>query len=391
MMAHGNPDRDLTAGLVLSGGGARGAYQVGVIKALSEALPGPSPFPVITGVSVGAINAAVLAEGADDFPKAARKLEDLWRSLSCAQVFRCDARALYGRLGKWGLALALSWTGTQPPRSLFDASPLAALLKREIDFRRVGRMIDEGWLSALGVTASSYATGFSTTFFQAAPSISGWRRSRRDGVPAAITVDHILASSALPGIFEARQIGQQWYGDGALRQTAPLSPAIHLGCDRMFLIAARDDDPEETIDDYDPVCYPSLGVLGGQLLDIIFNDNLDADQERLERINRTLGTMRRDRRGRTALRNLGTLMVRPSVDVRGIAGQHLREIPWAVKTVLGTIGGLKSPFVLPSYLAFESGYIGTLIDLGYRDTQRDLRQVLAFLGREPAGAMASSA
>lgn len=369
------------AGLVLSGGGARGAYQVGVISALADAIKGPLPFAVITGVSVGAINAAVLAEQADDFRTGARKLERLWRSMRCEEVFHAGPVRLLGRLMRWSIALPLGFAGVRPPRSLLDASPLEGLLTREIDPGRIAHMIESRVLSAFAVTASSYATGNSVTFFQQAEPMSRWSRARRLGEAATIGIPHILASAALPGVFQARQIAGSWYGDGALRQTAPLSPAIHLGCDRLFLIAARDGTPEtenEVIVDAER--YPSIGVLGGQLLDIVFNDNLDADRERLERINATLDAMIPERRQLTALRPVQTLMVRPSADVRTIAGQHLAEIPLAVKFVLAAIGGLRAPYVLPSYLTFEAGYIGSLIDLGRRDAEAQLPDLLRFIG-----------
>lgn len=375
-------DLTLSAGLVLSGGGARGAYQVGVLSALADAAPGPTPFPVITGVSVGAINAAVLAEQADDFRRGTDKLEALWRSLTCSQVFRADALHLLGRLSRWGFALPLGWAGVTAPKSLLDASPLGDLLRKEVEGPRIAAMIEEGYLKAFAVTASSYATGNSVTFFQGRAGAPDWARAKRSGEAATIGVEHILASAALPGVFQAQRLGKFWYGDGALRQTAPLSPAIRLGCDRLFLIAARDGTPD-TEDDPVPEAeeYPSIGVLGGQLLDIVFNDNLDADRERLSRINATLEAMVPERRAMTRLKAIDTLMVRPSEDVRFIAGKHLDEIPPAVKFVLGAIGGMKAPYVLPSYLTFEKGYIGALIDMGRRDAEAQMPELLRFIGR----------
>ncbi|MEM9838812.1 MAG: patatin-like phospholipase family protein [Pseudomonadota bacterium] len=355
-------------GLVLSGGGARGAYQVGVLKALAELAPGPVPFGVITGVSVGAINAAVIAEGADDFAGAAAKLEQLWRSLSSSDIFCTDVSAMFQQMAGWVGAATLGWAGVEPPLSFLNAAPLEALLTREIDFGRIDAMLRNGPLCAFAVTASSYTSGHSTTFFAGVGPQGAWQRSRRLGQETSIRVEHILASSALPGVFQARRIDDEWYGDGALRQLAPLSPAVHLGCDRMLMIAARDGTP-----DYEPLLieneeYPSLGIISGQLLDIVFNDNLDADLERLHRINETLGKMLPERRAETGLHEVRTLMIRPSEDIRFIAGAHVDEAPWTVKTLLGLLGAQKPPWVLPSYLTFENGYISALIDLGYRDT-----------------------
>ncbi|MEM6746645.1 MAG: patatin-like phospholipase family protein [Pseudomonadota bacterium] len=365
---------------MLSGGGARGAYQVGVLKALAEAMPGPSPFPVITGVSVGAINAVVLAEGADDFPASVKKLEEIWRSIHCGSIFVSDPWPLIRRLMGWSSSFGLGWTGLKAPRSLLDASPLRELIKSHVDFDRIGTMVNEGPLEALAVTASSYCTGQSVTFFHAGPEHKEWSRSRRLGVLTDITVDHVMASAALPAVFQSRKLGHEWFGDGALRQTAPLSPAIHLGCDHLLLIAARDG----VIDDVPQIGpdqpYPSLGFLGGQLLDIVFNDNLDADVERLKRVNGTLGVMMPERVPHTDLRLIGTHMVRPSADIRDLTGEHIDELPWSVKMVLGTIGAMREPWMLPSYLTFEPGYIGALIDLGYHDGKRDADVLRRFIG-----------
>lgn len=355
-------------GLVLSGGGARGAYQVGVISALAEGYKGPIPFDVITGVSVGAINAVVLAEGADDFAAAADKLERLWRGLHCHDIFTTGVAAVAQQLAGWAWALAFSGVGAKPPRSFLDNEPLKELLSREVDFDRIETMTREGVLYALAVTASCYSTGQSTTFFQGAEPGTGWQRARRSGAASCIGVDHVLASAALPGVFPARRIDEYWYGDGALRQNAPLSPALHLGCDRLLMIAARDGTPD---DDggllFDSDIDPSLGLIAGQLLDIIFNDNLDADLERLERVNATLHTMMPDRRGRTGLSHVDHFLVRPCEDIRLRAGQHAHEAPWTIRSLLGILGAQRSPWVLPSYLTFEPGYIGSLIDLGRQD------------------------
>ncbi|MCQ8185835.1 patatin-like phospholipase family protein [Parvularcula maris] len=374
------PQQTERSALVLSGGGARGAYQAGVLKALARALPGPLPFEVVTGVSVGAINAAVMAEGAEDFRAAADKLERLWRSLHCSSVFETAPGKLFGRMFKMGFA----WTGLETPKSLLDVEPLARLLRTEIDYEKIEANILRGLPHSFAVTASSYATGESVTFFQTAEGGSDWCRARRRGKARHVCAEQILASAALPGLFEARRIEGAWYGDGALRQMAPLSPAIHLGAQKLFLIAARDGTPDaEESPISDPDEYPTLGVLGGQMLDIIFNDNLDADLERLHRINYTLSSMIPERRERTNLRALETHMVRPSQDLRMIAGQHMAEVPRSVRTMLGAIGGMKAPYVLPSYLTFEPGYVGALIDLGEADAEASMPQLLAFLEGEP--------
>ncbi|MBB4659430.1 patatin-like phospholipase family protein [Parvularcula dongshanensis] len=365
------------AALVLSGGGARGAYQVGVLKAVAEDVPsGTNPFRVLTGLSVGAINAAVLAEGADDFPGAVRKLEALWRSLHCASVYRTDWGSLVGRLARWAGALTLGWAGAKPPPSLLDAEPLARLLARRVDFGRVNAMAEGGAFDALALTASSYSSGKAVTFFAGAFA-EDWRRARRTGRRCRIGPEHVLASAALPVVFPAVQIEGEWFGDGALRQVAPLSPAIHLGCDRLFLIGARDKD---TGPDVAPAPSPSLGVIGGQLLDIVFNDQMDADIERSARINRTLDAMLPERRAATQLRPIAIERINPSRDVRLLAGEHVSALPPTVKLLLRAVGAYRPPWVLPSYLTFEPGLIAALIDLGYADGRARAGRTRAFLG-----------
>ena len=370
--------------LVLSGGGARGAYQVGVLKALAERVaPGTNPFRVVTGLSVGAINAVVLAEGADDFPRAVRKLEGLWRSLTSASVYETSWRRAARRLGGWGAALGFGWAGARPPGSLLDASPLARLLASSVDFGRVNAMAAGDALDALAITASSYKTGQAVTFFAGSVPTDDWRRARRTGRRAEIGPSHVLASAALPAVFPAVEVDGEWFGDGALRQVAPLSPAIHLGCDRLFLVGARDRALAES-DAAQP--YPSIGVIAGQLLDVVFNDNMDADIERSARINRTLATMRPEGRAAQPLRLVGIERINPSRDIREVAGEHAHELPGTAKLLLRAIGAYRDPWVLPSYLTFEPGMIGALIDLGYADGRSRADAMAGFLSLPQTGA-----
>lgn len=364
--------------LVLSGGGARGAYQVGVLKALAEDVaPGTNPFRVVTGLSVGAINAVVLAEGADDFPRAAAKLEALWRSLRCSQVYDTGWATLGRRTAGWLGAFGFGWAGAKAPLSLLDAAPLARLLTEQVDFARVNAMADGDALDALAITASSYETGKAVTFFSGSVPTDDWRRARRTGRRVRMGLEHVLASAALPAVFPSVRVGDAWYGDGALRQVAPLSPAIHLGCDRLFLIGARDLDVGEGAEV--PTGYPSLGLIGGQLLDIVFNDNMDADIERSARINRTLAAMDPDERARLPLRPVAIERVNPTRDIRALTGEHAGELPRTVKLLLSAVGAYGPPWVLPSYLTFEPGLIGALIDLGYADGRARAAATRAFL------------
>lgn len=366
--------------LVLTGGGARGAYQVGVLCALAEELgPDDLPFDIITGVSVGAINAAKLTAGAEDFPGAIRKLASLWQGLHCSSIFHTDLPHISGRLTRWGLSFLFGWAGMKAPRSLLDNTPLEGLLKREVDFQKLRENVEGPLLDALAITASSYDEGLSVSFYQGSVPVRGWQRSRRTGRATRFNADHVMASSALPFVFPARNIGNEYFGDGALRQIAPLSPAIHLGADKLFIIGARDGhiggEPELPSD----TPYPSPGQISGQLMDIVFNDNLEADVERLKRINHTVNSMIPERRALTELKDIDLFMIRPSQDIRELAGAHVLELPMSIRMILKALGAWKAPWVLPSYLMFEPGYVGALMALGREDAKMQMTEIKAFL------------
>jgi NTE family protein len=274
------------AGLILAGGGARGAYQVGVLKALAEIWPGMvNPFPVICGVSVGSINAAFLASQADAFAGAVARLERMWLDLRSHKVFRTDVPTITATALHWLVSLTVGGFGRGNPLSLLRSDPLEALLRRDIDFDRIRRCLAAGALEALAITASGYGSARALTFFEAGPGAPEWQRSRRDGVRAALTVDHLMASAALPIIFPPRAIGDEYFADGSLRLGAPLSPAIHLGAERILVIGTRDRRPEAP--PRAAARTPTLGDIAGHMLDLVFNDNLAEDVERLRRINHT--------------------------------------------------------------------------------------------------------
>ncbi|WP_157982042.1 patatin-like phospholipase family protein [Oceanicella sp. SM1341] len=372
------------AGLVLSGGGARGAYQAGVLSAVAEILgPGaPNPFPVITGLSVGAINALALSCRLADFGTAAREVEALWRGLHCGSVFRADMRAVTGRMAAWAGHMTLGRLGMRPPDSLLDSAPLETLLEENIDFDALRRCLARGDLQAVGITASSYQTGQAVTFYEARAPLTGWARSRREGVAARLSVEHIMASTALPLIFPARRVGPAFYADGALRQTAPLSSAIHLGATRLLVIAGRDESIDAGAPEGEEPEYPAPGLIGGQLLDTLFNDQLDLDMERLLRINDTLAVMTPAQLATRALRPVQLLTIRPSRDVREISARHAGALPRPVRLMLRALGAWRPPFVLASYLLFEPGYVGELIDLGRQDTLARADEIRRFLRPE---------
>jgi NTE family protein len=273
----------------MSGGGARAAYQVGVLRALTELFPlnAPCPFPIICGTSAGAVNAAVLATDAHHFRHGVRRLMTFWKNVHVDHVYRADPFGTLKNSARWiGAALAGGALGTRPV-SLLDNAPLRALLERDVDFEAISRHIAAGHLSAFSVTCSGYTSGQSVTFYVGRPGTEGWKRARRVGVDAPITVDHVLASSALPFIFPPVRINREYFGDGSMRQIAPVSPALHLGAAKLLVIGVGRQlglDAERAATNG----FPSVAQIAGHALNSIFLDSLETDLERLQRINRTI-------------------------------------------------------------------------------------------------------
>lgn len=370
--------------LVLTGGGARAAYQVGVLRALAHILPHgiSNPFPIVCGTSAGAINAAAVAAGANDFHRAVRRLQLVWRNFRANQVYRSDPVGIAATGLRWLLEPVLRRLGRKQPVALLDNSPLRQLLQERLDLHELGDMISAGALRAFAISASSYSTGESISFYQGNDLLSGWRRARRVGVRAQIQVEHLLASSALPFIFPPVRIGCEYFGDGSMRQMAPVSPALHLGAQRVFVISVGRQMTEER-ERVNTDAYPSLAQVAGHALNSIFLDGLETDVERLQRINRTLRLMPAESRDPDLfqLREVEVLVMRPSEDLGAIAAQHAKTLPVAVRVLMSLIGGMRrGGGTLVSYLLFEKSYCRALIDLGYRDTMARRDEVVRFLG-----------
>ena len=372
-------ERQPCVGLVLPGGGARGAYQVGVLSAIADIVPGnTNPFPVITGTSVGSINAVSIASRADNFKLAVRRLAKMWCKLHTDNIYRTDSATILRCSLRWLASLTLGGLGVANPESFLDNAPLRELLSGDLDLSHIDKAIQSGDLRAVAVTASSYNRGRAVSFFQAKHGIGGWERARRDGVRQGLTVDHLIGSSSLPFIFPAQRIGKEYYGDGSLRLTAPLSPAIRLGAERILVIGIRDAKPDEAPSNQ-VMPRPTLGDLGGYMVDLIFMENLNADIERLTRINSTLSLLDAEQAKRTRLRPIEIMTILPSEDLRSIAGRHAYEMPRTIRTLLRGIGAWHEGWRLVSYLLFESPYLTELVALGYRDAMDQREALLNFL------------
>jgi NTE family protein len=369
--------------LILTGGGARAAYQVGVVKAVKELLPDPkvNPFPILCGTSAGGLNAASLAASAEDFGAGVDGLERIWANFHAADVYRADALRLGISSGRWLAALAFGWLTHRSPGSLLDNAPLRQLLEKSIDFGRIDRAINQHALHSVSITCSGYNSGQSVSFFQGRADLEPWKRSQRFGAHVKLGVEHLMASSAIPFLFPAVRLHREWFGDGSMRQLAPISPAIHLGADRILVIGAG----RKAVESERPQSgrYPSLAQIAGHALSSIFLDSLAVDLERMIRINKTLSKIPDNLRRESGipLRPIEVLHIAPSERLDHLAARHAGALPGPVRTLLRGIGAMnRNGGALTSYLLFEQPYTRALIDLGYADTMARRGEVAAFLG-----------
>jgi len=371
--------------LMMSGGGARAAYQVGFLRSLARLRP-DLELPILTGVSAGAINAAFLAAHPGPFASAVADLSKLWLSLSDDKVYRVGAFGLGTNAVRWGLGL-LTGGRVRPGRGMVDTEPLDETLRAALGPRGgpadgsidgIGANIQRGRLDALAITAASYDTGRSVTFVQG-PAIEGWERANRRSRAARIRVEHVLASAALPFLFPAVQIGDAWYGDGGMRLTAPFSPAIHLGADRIVAISTRHPKSEVEAEEQISRGYPSVARVAGVVLNSIFLDQFDGDALRLERINQLVENRGAD--PRDGLRAIDLLVLRPSRDLGMLANDFEPRQPRTLRFLTRGLGTrkLRSNDLL-SLIMFQPDYLARLVDLGEADAEARKDELAAFLG-----------
>jgi NTE family protein len=379
-------------GLFLAGGGARAAYQVGVLQAIYSLLTEAGyaskeiPFDIVCGTSAGAINATAFACRADDFEESITRLMDVWQQLEVEQVYRADSFGVIRSGARWLSLLSFGWLlrkwHANPPNSLLNNLPLVSLLHHMLDFPRLDAAMESGALSALAVSASSYTAGYHMTFYQSADAAPIWSRSQRQSVHQKISIDHLLASSAIPLIFPAVPLycndRCEYFGDGAMRELAPLSPAIHLGANKLLVIGAGSiGGVRPNISEFSG--YPSLAQIAGHAMSSIFLDGLSVDIERLTRINATMSLLTPEQRRKSGLRQVEMLAITPSQPLELIASRHIGSLPLPIRTLLSAIGATeRRGAALASYLLFESSYTKALIELGQLDTFAREKEVLDF-------------
>ena len=368
--------------LVLTGGGARAAYQVGVLSAIAKFMPRNHgvPFPIICGTSAGAINSTALACYASCFQLGVKKLEWVWKNLDPSRIYHSDALRVFSHLSAGLLGSFQADYANKSARSLLNNVPLRDLLNMVVDFNRIDTNIRRGYLSAVSVTASSYSSGDSISFFQSKESISPWFRAKRRGEPTQLNSQHLMASAAIPLVFPSAKIKHDHLGDGSIHQLSPLSPAIHLGAEKIFVVGV--EQPKEPIHARENNPHPpTTATIAGHLLDSVFSDTLQSDIERMERVNHTLSLIPEDLKNQTAgLKSINSLVINPSHDFNAIAVKYYDKLPLSIRLLLRSVGITNdAESSLVSYLLFEKSYCKELISLGFSDALEQESKIREFL------------
>jgi NTE family protein len=372
--------------LVLTGGGARAAYQAGTVRALAELWPQKqSPFRVVTGISAGSINACLLAHYSDDFQAGAERLWSLWHNLTIEQVFKTDSATLL-KLGARVLRdLVLGGFFERPVSShLLDTTPLRGLIERNVDFERIHHLVGQGALGGFAVTATNYHIGSAVTFFDADPSVSEWARNNHLGVRGQLSTDHILASSSIPVFFPAVTLGGAHFGDGTVRLLAPLSPALRLGSTALLAVGVRKPPIPSRLAEMNlrPGRQISFADIAGVVLNAVFLDTLETDMERLKRFNKALNGMGPEARHSLEQnwRIIEAESLQPSRDLGAGASGMSGRYPFVLRHLLRGLGvDKRRGSDVSSYLAFDYHYTAKLLRIGYNDVMERRDQLRAWM------------
>jgi NTE family protein len=376
------PDHETA--IVLSGGGARAAYQVGALRAIVRiaGCRGKLPFPVVCGTSAGGINAAALAVHADDFRRGVARLVRWWRRLAVSDIYRTDFATLSRHSAQF---LTSVLTGRRPPpgvAALLDNAPLTRLVDHAFDLSRIPAHVARGHLHAVSINATSYTTGHAVTFFDGVSSLPNWQRMRRRGQRTRLTRDHLLASTAIPFIFPAGRIDDDYYMDGSVRQLAPLSAPLKLGARRVLVLAVGQFSGQPASEGAPPPRYPSFAQAAGHALSTIFLDNLAADLERMAQVNRLVDLVPPNELGARGLDvgRVEALVLAPSQDLGLLALARADALPGTVRALLRGLGSTQGTGAnLTSYLLFDRAFCRALLALGYADTLARRGEIVAFL------------
>lgn len=379
------PASDHDIAVLLPGGGARAAYQVGALRAVARIVSRSTrqPFRIICGTSAGAINAATLAMNADNFRRGVARLLQWWNTMEVSRIYHADVIhvALHGV--RWFASVLVGAGGPKDAASMLDNAPLRAFLQRHLELGRIDEHVRSGALRAVAINATSYTTGHAVTFYQGDPAIAPWRRTRRRGEPTVLAVEHLLASTAIPFVFPAELVGADYYADGSVRQITPLSPPLHLGARRILVVAVGQFGGQRPEASQTPR-YPSFAQMAGHALASIFLDNLGADLERLQRLNQVLHLVPEARQQRNqSVAHIDALVLGPSQDLGAMALPYAARLPMGVRYLLHGLGSTRGTGAsLLSYLMFEREYARALLDLGFRDAMARRDEIEAFLAPE---------